>query len=193
MNTIRLTGCVAEPLGSYLKALAVLRLVSEQADPTVRGWWDGACFCLETKLDEAGLVEFFLERYAPTPMLSPWNGGSGFYPKDRKVGLDAIGTSGEERFSVYREAIQRAKRIAGVGEDKAGSPAEEEGRRTKIQLACRNTPPHGGVEWLDAAVGISAEGKRAFAPILGTGGNEGRLDYRSEERRVGKECRSRWS
>jgi len=29
----------------------------------------------------------------------------------------------------------------------------------------------------DAAVGISAEDKRAFAPILGTGGNEGRLDY----------------
>ncbi|MBZ5586667.1 MAG: type I-U CRISPR-associated protein Csx17, partial [Acidobacteriia bacterium] len=33
------------------------------------------------------------------------------------------------------------------------------------------------VDWLDAAIGISAEGKRAFAPILGTGGNEGRLDY----------------
>ncbi len=38
------------------------------------------------------------------------------------------------------------------------------------------------MEWLDAAVGISAEGdriegERTFAPILGTGGNEGRLDY----------------
>src|ERR1017187_644064 len=177
MNTIRLTGCVAEPLGSYLKALGVLRLVSEQADRTTRGWWDGACFCLETELDEAGLVEFFLERYAPTQILSPWNGGSGFYPKDRKVGVDAIATSTEERFSVYREAIRRAKGIAGVGEDKAGSKAEEDGRRTKIQLTCRNTLPDACVEWLDAAVGISAEGKRAFAPILGTGGNEGRLDY----------------
>src|SRR5258708_4571991 len=46
-----------------------------------------------------------------------------------------------------------------------------------IQLACRNTLPDTCVEWLDAAVGISAEDKRAFAPILGTGGNEGRLDY----------------
>ena len=177
MNTIRLTGCVAEPLGSYLKALAVLRLVREQADPTVRGWWDGSCFCLETELDETGLVEFFLERYAPTPILSPWNGGSGFYPKDRKVGVDAIATSNEERFSVYREAIQLVKGIAGVGEDKAGSKAEEDERRTKIQLTCRNILPDACVEWLDAAVGISAEGKRAFAPILGTGGNEGRLDY----------------
>ena len=33
------------------------------------------------------------------------------------------------------------------------------------------------MEWLDAAVGISAEDERTFAPILGTGGNEGRLDY----------------
>src|SRR5205085_615737 len=167
MNTIRLTGCVAEPLGSYLKTLAVLRLVSEQADPTVRGWWDGACFCLETKLDEAGLVEFFLERYAPTPILSPWNGGSGFYPKDRKVGLDAIVTSDDARFAVYGQTIVRAKDIvARVGADKAGSAAEEDTRRTTIQLMCRNTLPDACVEWLDAAVGISAEGKRAFAPIL---------------------------
>lgn len=33
------------------------------------------------------------------------------------------------------------------------------------------------VEWLDASVGISATDERAFAPVLGTGGNEGRLDY----------------
>jgi CRISPR-associated protein Csx17 len=33
------------------------------------------------------------------------------------------------------------------------------------------------VEWLDAAIAISSDGSRAFAPVLGTGGNEGRLDY----------------
>ena len=81
MNSIRLEGCTAEPLGSYLKALAVLRLVAEQADTGARGWWDSACFCLETSLDAEGLVEFFLKRYAPTPIVSPWNGGSGFYPE----------------------------------------------------------------------------------------------------------------
>jgi CRISPR-associated protein Csx17 len=64
-----------------------------------------------------------------------------------------------------------------VGAVKGDSKAEEDERRMKIQLACRNTLPDRCVEWLDAAVGISAEGKRTFAPVLGTGGNEGRLDY----------------
>jgi CRISPR-associated protein Csx17 len=177
MNRMRLEGCAVEPLGSYLKALAVLRLVTEQADPKARGWWDRTCFWLETELDKDGLAQFFLERYAPTPILSPWNGGSGFYPKDRKVGIAAITKSAGERFAAYREAIGKARKIAGVGEDKGDSKAEEDERRMNIQLACRNTLPDGCVEWLDAAVGISAEGKRTFAPVLGTGGNEGRLDY----------------
>jgi CRISPR-associated protein Csx17 len=177
MNVIRLGGCALEPLGSYLKALAVLRLVSEQTDGSARGWWERGNFCLETELDAAGLVAFFLERYSPTPILSPWNGGSGFYAKDRKVGIDAIAGSTGGRFEVYREAIKRSRDIPGVGDDKGASKAEEDERRRAIQLACRNRLPDGSVEWLDAAVGISADGKRTFAPILGTGGNEGRLDY----------------
>jgi CRISPR-associated protein Csx17 len=128
---------------------------------------------LETELDEDGLLRFFLERYSPTPILSPWNGGSGFYPKDRKVGIEAIAGTKDDRFEVYREAIQKARSIPRVGEKEG----DEDERRMAIQLACRNALPDACVEWLDAAVGISAEGKRAFAPILGTGGNEGRLDY----------------
>jgi CRISPR-associated protein Csx17 len=177
MNVVRLAGCGIEPLGSYLKALAVLRLVAEQADANARGWWDGMSFCLETELDTGGLVEFFLKRYSPTPILSPWNGGSGFYPKDRKAGLEAIAGSTAERFSVYSDAIRIAGQIRGVGEEKGANKAEEDARRFAIQLECRNQLPDRCVEWLDAAVGISAEGKRTFAPILGTGGNEGRLDY----------------
>ncbi len=177
MNVIPLGGCALEPLGSYLKALSVLRLVSEQADGSARGWWGEAGFCLETELDENALVAFFLERYAPTPILSPWNGGSGFYKKDRKVGIDALAGSKGERFAIYREAIERSRAIPGVGQEKGAAKAGEDERRKAIQLACRNRLPDGCVEWLDAAVGISQEDERTFAPILGTGGNEGRLDY----------------
>ena len=34
-----LKGCSPTPLANYHKALGILRLVAEQADPTARGWW----------------------------------------------------------------------------------------------------------------------------------------------------------
>ena len=85
-------------------------------DPSVglpvqaRGWWDPECFCLETVLDQDALVKFLMEQYTPTPILAPWNGGSGFCPNDRTVGIDSIKGSTGDRFSVYREAIQEAER-----------------------------------------------------------------------------------
>jgi len=36
-----LVGCAPAPLARYLKALGILRLVAEQKDPAVRGWWPG--------------------------------------------------------------------------------------------------------------------------------------------------------
>ena len=77
MYELGLEGCTATPLGSYLKALAVLRLVSEQADPTATGHWARETFVLQSSLEKAALLEFFLKEYAPTPIVAPWNGGSG--------------------------------------------------------------------------------------------------------------------
>src|SRR5260370_42561854 len=65
----------------YLKALGVLRLVSEQKDGEARGYWRDGIFVLEATLDPNGLLTFFLQQYSPTPLLAPWNGGSGFYIK----------------------------------------------------------------------------------------------------------------
>jgi CRISPR-associated protein Csx17 len=177
MTTVVLAGCHPEPLGSYLKALAVLRLVSEQADATARGWWEQDCFHLESPLDAHGLANFFLTHYQPTPIIAPWNGGSGFYSKDRKIGIQALAKSCGDRFAQYRLAIEIAQRIPEVAQAKGASKAEEDKRRSSVLKACRNLLPDACVDWLDAAVGLSADGKRAFAPILGTGGNEGRLDY----------------
>ena len=193
MNVIRLGGCTLEPLGSYLKALSVLRLVSEQEDGSARGWWERGSFCLETELDETGLVVFFLERYAPTPIVSPWNNGSGFYPKKEKPekksrqsasgpkkeksALEELATSTDPRVRLYAETIERARSIPGVGVRAEEEDKEAKSRRRFIQLECRNRLPDAAVEWLDAAVGISADDDRSFAPITGSGGNEGNLDY----------------
>jgi CRISPR-associated protein Csx17 len=92
-------------MAAYLKALAVLRLVSEQTDAEAKGCWQGNMFCVESKLDEPGLVRFFLEEYRPTPIVAPWNGGSGFHEGDRRVGMDAILSSDAVRFEEYRETI----------------------------------------------------------------------------------------
>ena len=119
-------------------------------------------------------MTFLLEQYEPTPIVAPWNGGSGFYPKDNREGINAIAGTATERFAGYRATIAICKAIPEV---EAGKTGDEEERRTAILRRCRNQLPDRAVEWLDAAVGIAADGSRSFAPVLGTGGNEGRLDY----------------
>jgi CRISPR-associated protein Csx17 len=169
---LELLGCPYQPLGAYLKALSVLRLTTQE-DKQAKGYWNDRCFVLDSKFDEQGLVEFFLKLYRPTPALAPWNGGSGFYLKDRKVGIDAIRATTEVRFATFREDLEKGVEIVA----EVGGRADEDERRTEILIRCRNELSDACVEWLDAAIAISAEEKRAFAPILGTGGNEGRLDY----------------
>lgn len=82
---IVLSGCRPEPLASYLKGLGVLRLLADQADAEVRGWWRAGLLHVDTSLDRAGLVDFFALRYAPTPLVAPWNSGSGFGANDQKA------------------------------------------------------------------------------------------------------------
>ena len=102
---IVLTGCSPEPFASYLKSLALLRLVSEQKDSSVQGWWERDSFHLESQFDEAKLMRFFLEEYSPTPIVAPWNGGSGFYEGNDLTGREAIRASQSERFRHYRDTI----------------------------------------------------------------------------------------
>ncbi len=105
IHQLILKGCTTEPMAGYLKALAVFRLVSEQADPSARGWWVANCFCLQSKFDAEALCRFFLDEYVPTPIVAPWNGGSGFVEGDRRVGMDAILASHLSRFAEYRRTI----------------------------------------------------------------------------------------
>ena len=174
MHQLKLAACTAVPFGSYLKALGVLRLVSEQAGANARGFWNDDTFVLESSLTADELLSFFLDRYEPTPILAPWNGGSGFYPKDNQEGIGALEASTAGRFAGYRDAIAKCRSFPEVQQGKAEN---EDERRLAILRRCRNELSNRAVEWLDAAVGISADGKRSFAPVLGTGGNEGRLDY----------------
>ncbi len=105
----QLTGCRPTPLAHYLKALGILRLVASDPDPNARGWWKDDVFHLATILDRDALESYLLNDYSPTPLLAPWNGGSGFYPKDNKIGIDGIANSIAPRFENYRSPSHRQK------------------------------------------------------------------------------------
>lgn len=175
MPEIVLKGCTPAPLAHYLKALGILRLVAEDAehgDPEARGCWRGEHFVLESRLDEAGLREFFLEHYRPTPIVAPWNGGSGFYPKDNKAGIEAIAHSTSERFRQYRAVIEGA--IGAVREMRLDESPKDEAKQ-RLLAVLRNRLPDPALQWLDAAVLVAGDLK--YPPLLGTGGNDGRLDF----------------
>jgi CRISPR-associated protein Csx17 len=173
MPELTLNGCTPEPLMSYLKALGVLRLVSEQADPEARACWCKDLFMLNSKLDRHALKDFFLSRYEPTPLVGPWAGGSGFFSKDNKQAVTALGSSKSERCKAYREVIKAVHSVllrAGV-EDK---PTPDQ--KTELLRQLRSELPQEAVQWMDAALILLNDGQ-AFAPALGTGGNDGRLDF----------------
>lgn len=203
-----LAGCTPTPLAHYLKAIGILRLVAQQKDPHVRGFWRDEHFCLLTVLNESALEAFFLDEYAPTPFVSPWNKGSGFYAANDK-GLAPVEGSKAHRFEAFRRGIFEARmqldsitradaevrRLKGQTKSKNGvkptrskddadyktelAAAEREFRRLKADLygpfALAWRGPHR--DWMDAAMVLSSEGVPSWPALLGTGGNDGRLDF----------------
>jgi CRISPR-associated protein Csx17 len=173
MGDLMLEGCSPVPLASYLKALGVLRLIAEGPDPEARGWWERDRFWLRTRLSRDELSHFFLHDYRPTPIIAPWNGGSGFYPKDAKYGISAIQESSLERFSPYRAAINLGYRI--IQERNLGERPSDEAKNELIAAVRAESAP-AVIGWIDTAVALSLD-KPAYPPLLGTGGNDGRLDF----------------
>ena len=173
MPTLKLDGCAPAPIAHYLKALGILRLVAEQRDASALGCWNGNTFELTSTLDRESLLEFFLEDYQPTPIIAPWNGGSGFFPKDNKEGIDPIRSANSPRFAHYQQAISTAGTcLAELG---LTEKPEKEVKETLLML-CRNRSPEQALEWLDSAFVLTGDGAK-YPPLLGTGGNDGRLEF----------------
>ncbi len=263
-------GCTPQPLANYLKALGILRLIAEQKDSNVRGWWEGDRFRLATTLDEQALMTFFLDEYQPTPLISPWNKGSGFF-KVNDPALTPIANSKAPRLQPYAKAIAVARELLGRIEEadsliraikartKTNRTFQSQEQRTKLAAsnlikklfdevklelkkaednndqdkivtaqttlkeiaelitqrndhptkkeaeiikdyngykrllsaadrefkalkadlipACRRLWRGGALEWMDCAMVLDAEGQAACPALLGTGGNDGKLDF----------------
>ncbi len=201
-----LQGCTPTPLASYLKALAVLRLVAEAGadeggDPDAVGFWRDDMFVLRTRLTKEKLRAFFLDRYRPSPLIAPWNGGSGFYfqegklkEKDSVTGkklktgvrdqeteatrtVTAIARSTSVRFENYRDAIAIAVSvIADFKILEAPENTSTNNQKDRFIQSFRNLAPGRCLSAMDSAVVISG-GETSFPPLLGTGGNDGNLDF----------------
>ena len=168
-----LTGCRAEPLASYLKALGVFRIVAEQKDRDARGFWRGEHFVLRSGLDRDALTRFFVGEWRPTPVVAPWNGASGFYQKDNRQAADAIVASKDPRLSAFAEAIDIGRSFVAA----QGWKERPAGENKQLMLsAMRARLPDEALTWLDAAV-VLGDDRLLFPPLLGTGGNDGHFDF----------------
>ncbi len=206
MTILTLPGCAPVPLAHYLKALGILRLVAEQADSAAAGCWQRDAFVLHSSLDHDALLDFFLHRYQPTPILAPWNAGSGFYYQEEKLKakdpvtgkkiktgvrnqptaatciVDAILNSSSLRFAGYRSAISAAKTII---QRRELSEAPDGDGKNELISELRGQWPDAVVSWLDCVtILVNADApttafKATFPPLLGTGANDGNADFSS--------------
>ena len=179
-ESLTLDGCAPTPLASWLKALGILRLISCDAnhvggcaaDSQARGRWDNERFHVTTRMNRDALCRFFLEDYAPSPIIAPWNGGSGFYSK--KDGFRPLTQANiAKRFLPIAKAIAIASSVA-ARHGLVKRP--ENDAKIGFVAALRSEMPDDALDWLDAAVALSGE-RLAYPQILGTGGNDGRLDF----------------
>lgn len=172
-NKILLRGCAPEPLIHYIKALGVMRLIAEQLDSAVRGAWTADGFLIETSVTEDALIEFFLNKYKPTPIVAPWNNSSGFYPKDKKARgyIERLFALSDPRFEEFYSVVETARKIVG---DRTEAPKDTD--KAAMMQSARCLFPEKSLAWLDAAFVLGTE-KPDYLPLLGSGGNDGNFSF----------------
>ncbi len=188
MNEIELRGCRFEPLMDYFKALGVLRVLSGQKDASARGFWRTNHFVLTTELDEKALIGFFLDEYTPTPVFSPWNKGSGFYPRGKETEavriIRRLRDFGDLRLRSFGNAIRiiedAIERVTGKKPEYVDDKTIEN-HKDDLMAYCRNALPDELLEWIDAVYAVGLDDRLKYRPVfaivLGSGGNDGNLEF----------------
>lgn len=165
-------GLQPEPLAAYLGALGILRMLNSSGH-TVRGAFSPEGFVLEGITRDA-LLDFVLTRWKPSIVLSPWNNASGFYAsskgKQAQEALDQIVASKDPRFTEFGRTVTEVRALV-------SSPGAPEGAlKARFMGTLRARLPDIALPWLDA-VGVVTGDEVRMMPLLGSGGNEGVLDY----------------
>lgn len=173
LTAIALEGLRPEPLASYLAALGVLRLVSEQLDPSAEGWWHQEQFHLKSQLEPDSLTSFFLHGYRPTPLTSPWNAGGGFFNRPADSTITRVERSDDPRFEAYRQTLQTIDNIL-----KAHNLADRPSpalKRALLQDLHTSLPPEAR-RYLDAVLTFIPNNV-TYHSLFISGGNDGRVDF----------------
>ncbi len=171
-----LPGLRPEPLASYLAGLGLIRVLGEQADPAVTAAWTPGGLTMGTTVPD--IAAWLADEYVPTPVLSPWNGGSGFGAKDKEPirRLARLREHPSPRLARLREAIGIAEAVVARARERGWITETGVADKAAVVLELRNRCPDELLPWIDAAIVLTGEGAE-FPPILGTGGNDGRLDF----------------
>ncbi len=181
IQMVGLEGCRPEPLGSYLKAVGLLRAVATQADPNVTGHWDGDRFVLGSELARGDLQQFLLCRWVPTPVVSPWNKDGGIKATGLHGKAADIAASNDARLRGYQAALARAQSVLADTErlveeaQHAGTRLDDRAQKRVLLQLLRNRLPDEAILWLDAVASIADDVR--YSPLLATGGNDGRDDF----------------
>ncbi|MGW0038019.1 type I-G CRISPR-associated protein Cas8g1/Csx17 [Gordonia sp. NPDC003376] len=156
-----------------LAALGLVRVLAEQCDPDLRSRVDGDDLMIDTTVED--IARWLVDDYRPRPVLSPWNGGSGFGEKDKnqRANLDALTAfSDQNRVGALRDAVSVVDRLL------ERNRAEGWDKRDLIREV-GNRCPDEMLPWLRSAVVVLGSDDLAFPPLLGSGGNDGRLEFSS--------------
>ena len=171
-----LPGLRPQPLASYLAGLGLIRVLGEQADKDATAAWTADGLAITTRVQD--LAQWLADEYKPMPVLSPWNGGSGFGSKDKEPlrRLDSIRASSTARLADLRAAISVAEKVVGKAREAGWITEAGVADKAAVVLELRNECPDELLPWIDASI-VLADDETFFPPILGTGGNDGRLEF----------------
>lgn len=199
MPILTLHGCSSEPLGNYLKALGVFRLVAEQADPTARAWWEAGAFRLSTAefATVEGLCDWFHDTCSYSAFVAPWLANTGWGKGGKRdaggVALKALlQDNNKPRTNRFREASALVARVAGSASTQSLEVPAADSTVTKwvesfhkddigsMIARLRNRARSSALDWLDAVGAPRPKDKnltKDWFPLFAKGGAEGSGNY----------------
>ena len=177
MNEHQLYGCRDIPLSNYLKALGIFTILARE-HPETKACWKNGVFVIYSNLSKKEIIDFMMDDYKPVPVINPlsWNK----YKTTTKDVKSMLGSKFGHRLEPYRKTLDDLDGIFKefmviYGLKKIKKEDIDKVKKLTLLKLCRNRLQDNIIPIFDA-VGIAGENACSFAPILGTGFNDGAFD-----------------